>query len=562
MKPSAVIFAWLLTAWLLPAMGESAPRWLPLAEVLKKHEGQSLEMIQQAAEKGEATACHYLGYIYSEGLLGQTNAQQAVAWYERGIALSYLPSASNLGLLYFRGRIVPRNVEKALRYYRTAADGGFPNAQVMLGFIYEEGNGVKQDHAEALKWFRRAADLGHTEAMVHIGRQYRFGEGVARDLREAGKWFRLAADKGEPAGTLNLGWLYGYEEDNQSAALKCFREVAKQGLTEGMYELYLSYWNGKGVSQDRNEAKKWLKQAAEAGLAKAQYRLGVLSDLDTTTWRENHAEAVRWFRMSAEQNWPGAQLRLAEYYLLGRVVEQDEARALELVRAAADQDYAPAIRELAGLYARGIGEPRSRHDEPMQLLKRVTRLREPGEQSVSQWAYEEIARRYQYGWGTEKDLITAAQWYCRGTEAGVWFFSIEDKAEARPRASRGETCTATPDSRGAISLILPEQESGEFLQVLRSYLRVATAKDAKVALEFGERYLAGRDSPRDVIRAWCWFKIAGTKGEDANARASAAEARFGDGQRTEAEGALAELKADLQRLAASRSQSRQDLERP
>jgi TPR repeat protein len=422
----------------------------------------------------------------------------------------------------------------------------------MLGFIYEDGDGVKQDHAEALKWFRRAADSGHTEAMVHIGRHYRFGEGVTKDLSEAGKWFRTAAAKGEPAGTLNLGWLYGYEQDDQDAALKCFREAASQGLTEAMYELYLSYWNGKGLTKDRAEAKKWLTQAAEAGLAKAQYRLGYLNDLDTTTWRQNPVEAVRWYRRAADQNWPGAQLKLAEYYLDGKVVEQDEERALELMRAATDQDYAPAVRKLAELYARGIGEPRGRGEEPMQLLKRVTQLQPSGERSSSQWAYQEIVRRYQYGWGTEKDLITAAQWYCRGAEAGVWFFSTDGKTEERPRLPSGEPMTSTPDLRGVISLILPEQESDEFLRVLRAYLRVATAHDTQIAIQFGERYLAGRDAPRDAVKAWCWFKVAGESGAaSVSGRVSECDARMSNEQRADAARESAELNRDLRNLATT-----------
>ncbi len=553
MKRRTAILFWLLVGWLIPAMGEPvvAPRWLPLAEVLKQWENQPLEAIQQAAEKGEPTACHYLGYAYAEGFRGQTNAAQAIAWYERGIALGYLPSANNLGFLHFKGKLVARDVEKALRYYRVAADGGFPNAQAMLGFIYEEGNGVKQDHEEALKWFRRAADRGHAEAMVHLGRHYRLGQGVPKNVPEASKWFRAAAGKGEPAGTLNLGWLYGYEQDDPAAALKCFREAAQQGLSEAMYELYLSYGNGKGVAQDRDEARRWLTLAAEAGLARAQYRLGTLNDNpDPVTWRENPIEAIRWYRQAADQNWPGAQLKLAQFYLRGTALEPDEARALELVRAAADQEYAPALQELAGLYARGIGEPRRREDQPLQLLKRVTQLQEPGEQSVSEWAYEEIARRHQYGLGTEKDLITAAQWYCRGAAVGVWFFSLDDKTESRPRIRQGETSTATPDERGAISLILPELESDELLRVIRGYLRVATAKDGAAAMLFGERYLAGRDAPRNAVKAWCWFKLAADNGAaGASAKLSVSEARLGSEQRVEAVAALAGLTADLRKLA-------------
>lgn len=562
MKTGTILLVCLLTGWLMLAMNEPAPRWLPLAEVLKKYDGQPLEKVQNAAEQGEATAAHYLGYAHAEGLRGATNAEQAIAWYERGIKLGYLPSANNLGLLHFRGRIVPRNVEKALRYFRAAAEGGFPNAQAMLGFIYEDGDGAEQNHVEAVKWFRRAVDSGHTEAMVHLGRHYRFGTGVPKDLSEAGKWFRMAADRGEPAGTLNLGWVCGHEENDQTAALKCFREAAKQGLTEAMYELYLCYWNGKGVAEDQDEAKRFLKLAAEGGLAKAQYRLGIIHDLDPDTGRRNPVEALGWFRKAAEQNSPGAKLKMAEYLLEGKVLEQDEERALDLVRAAADQNYAPAVEELAALYARGIGEPRAIEDQPLHLLKRVTQLQEPRVGFGSQSAYRAIFFRYQYGLGTARDLIAAAQWYCRGALAGGWFFSLEKKEEFHPQVRVGEASTSTPDSHGWISLILPQKESDDLLRVLRLYLRVARANDGAAAMQFGERYLTGRESPSDAVKAWTWFKVAKEKGvPEASARILAAEAHLTSEQRREANQTLVELKADLQRLAATGLPSRGDSER-
>jgi TPR repeat protein len=245
-------------------------------------------------------------------------------------------------------------------------------------------------------------------------------------------------------------------------------------------------------------------------------------------------------------------LRLAEFYLKGLAVEQDEERALELMRRAADQDYAPAMRELALLYARGIGEPRNRDEQPLQLLKRVTQLQEINERSVSEWAYQDIVRNYQYGIGTQKDLVAAAQWYCRGALAGVWFFSPEKIMENRPSSAQGITSTSTPDLRFLISLILPEQEGEEFRPVLRSYLRAASAKGGAVALQFGEHYFSGRDAPADLVKAWCWFKVAAARNAPgADARISAAEADLSDEQKIQAQSVLADLTKDLQNLLSS-----------
>ena len=57
---------------------------------------------------------------------------------------------------------------------------------------------------------------------------------------------------------------------------------------------------GRGVPQDCVEAVKWYRLAAEQGDACAQYRLGSMYDYGDGV-AEDRAEAVRWYRLAAEQ---------------------------------------------------------------------------------------------------------------------------------------------------------------------------------------------------------------------------------------------------------------------
>ena len=143
--------------------------WMSLDALLKKWEGTSLDNVKQAAEKGDLTAQHYLGYCYTEGFRAVTNPAAGVAWYRRALESGYTPSANNLGLVYQRGLAGTNDMAKAVYYYRYAADRGLAQAQANLGILYCDGNGVERNFIEAMKWFRRAADQGHTTAMVEIG---------------------------------------------------------------------------------------------------------------------------------------------------------------------------------------------------------------------------------------------------------------------------------------------------------------------------------------------------------------------------------------------------------
>jgi uncharacterized protein len=60
------------------------------------------------------------------------------------------------------------------------------------------------------------------------------------------------------------------------------------------------YKNGNGVVQDYAEAVKWYRLAAEQGYADAQYNLGLMYDYGNGVVQD-YAEAVKWYRLAAEQ---------------------------------------------------------------------------------------------------------------------------------------------------------------------------------------------------------------------------------------------------------------------
>lgn len=67
---------------------------------------------------------------------------------ERGNAAAQ----SYLGFLFETGRGVPQNYTEAAMWYRRAAEQGDSRAQYLLGLLYDRGFGVPQDIVEASKW--------------------------------------------------------------------------------------------------------------------------------------------------------------------------------------------------------------------------------------------------------------------------------------------------------------------------------------------------------------------------------------------------------------------------
>lgn len=92
------------------------------------------------------------------------------------------------------------------------------------------------------------------------------------------KWMHDAAARGDPYAQLTLG------------------------------TMYLDY---SDPAPDEAEARRWLKQAAEAGIAEAMYRLAI-------TWAEdNPSRTVALLAEAAGKEHPGANEILGEYYQLG-----------------------------------------------------------------------------------------------------------------------------------------------------------------------------------------------------------------------------------------------------
>ena len=96
------------------------------------------------------------------------------------------------------------------------------------------------------------------------------------------------------------------------------------------------YANGEGVPEDDAEAVRWYRLAAEQGNATAQLNLGVMYAKGEGVPKDD-AEAVRWFRLAAEQGYAAAQLNLGVMYDNGRGVPEDDVTAYAWLNIAAEQ---------------------------------------------------------------------------------------------------------------------------------------------------------------------------------------------------------------------------------
>jgi len=148
-----------------------------------------------------------------------------------------------------------------------------------------------------------------------------------------------------------------YKRGDYATALRLLRPLAELlDLAQAQSNLGVMYDEGHGVPQDDAEAVKWYRLAAEQGYADAQLNLGAKYAVGKAV-PQDYAEAVKWFRLAAEQGYANAQHNLGVMYTKGQGVPQDYAAAAKWFRLAAEQGDAQAQYNLGVMYDEGHGVP-------------------------------------------------------------------------------------------------------------------------------------------------------------------------------------------------------------
>jgi hypothetical protein len=124
-------------------------------------------------------------------------------------------------------------------------------------------------------------------------------------------------------------------------------------IQNAQFSLGACYEDGTGVPQDDAEAVRWYRLAADQGHAKARFNIGVFYKNGTGVVQDD-AEAVRWCRLAADQGHAKAQFNIGVCYENGTGVAQDDAEALRWYRLAAEQGNAGAQFNIGVFYKKGI----------------------------------------------------------------------------------------------------------------------------------------------------------------------------------------------------------------
>lgn len=210
-----------------------------------------LAELRRHVEREVPEAINALGEIYTEGRLVVKSTKKAAKIFKRGMALGNVDAMTHLGNLYERGDGVKLDKEKAMQLYRMAADRGDADAQSSLGIMLDHHSGDMED---AVRYY----NLG-----VCFERGY---GGLGASFAEAKRLYQMAADGGHVRSRANLAGLLAQEGDT-ATAFRLWQLCAEQGDVASELNIGRCYERGvAGVSQNKEEARRWYARAAARGL--------------------------------------------------------------------------------------------------------------------------------------------------------------------------------------------------------------------------------------------------------------------------------------------------------
>jgi len=166
------------------------------------------------------------------------------------------------------------------------------------------------------------------------------------------------------------GWTEGaniaYRPEGPSPDVAALKQSAATGDADAQNNLGFLYASGQGVPKDFAEAARWFRKAADQNYPDAQNNLGVMYH-NGQGFPQNYAEAILWYRKAADLGDVKAQYNLGQLYRHGYGVKQDYTEAAMWYRKAADQDYAYAQHNFGVCYKNGVGVPRDNDKAYMWL---------------------------------------------------------------------------------------------------------------------------------------------------------------------------------------------------
>jgi hypothetical protein len=162
--------------------------------------------------------------------------------------------------------------------------------------------------------------------------------------------------------------------------------------------------SGKKIKSDWKEALKWFRLSAEQGNKDAQWQLGSLYSMGLRGITKNIKDAIKWFQLSAEQGHVLAQYNLARIYYDSEDIYQDKKQAIKYFESAAENNFLESQLQLGFIYLNGDTNIKQDYNIAMNWYKKAA-------EKGSEEAQYTLGVMYENGQGVDVNIEEAIMWF-------------------------------------------------------------------------------------------------------------------------------------------------------
>lgn len=272
---------------------------------------------------------------------------------------SSIDEITELGMKHIFGDLDESDMQLGEECLIYAVDMGYAKAKWLYGWLKYRGCVVDTAPSEGLEMIESAAKAHYLPAMDFIYRR----SITANDVKNNAAKIKRAIEKGIENGDREAMFYKGlyiveermYKSESKASAVKLIKRAADFGIARAQYQLGMMYRDGINVPVDKTLSKKYFIDAALNGNVKAKGRMGV--SYAEAKWG-NELKTFRYLKLASVYEEADVMHYLGICFKKGIGTVVDEKTAFGLFDKSAKKEFAKSYYELCKCYYYGIGVQR------------------------------------------------------------------------------------------------------------------------------------------------------------------------------------------------------------
>ena len=321
--------------------------------------------MKKAADLGNKIAQRYVGVYFDSGEGVAKDPAKGVYYYRLAADQGDTCALCNLAQCYEEGTGVEKSLDEAFIFFKKAADEKSARGKFNVARCFKYGIGTRKSLKQAINYYQQsfAQDYKKDETLKNIE--------ACKAIQKRYEEFRLAADKGDSNAQYQLGGGYlehGFGEENEeNQGIHYYTLSAEQGNLEACKALFSLYYDGEQVEQSYEKALHYLKPLADSGLPFYLHNLAGFYEKGLGGLEESPEETSKYLKLAADKGLAKSQCVLGYRFQKGVGIGQSNEEAKKYFKMAAMQGYAEAFGPLAEHYQYGI-EPNQPYEETLNYI--------------------------------------------------------------------------------------------------------------------------------------------------------------------------------------------------